>query len=147
MTHDDDVAKVSVVGLGMATQTGVAERMFRALADAGINIQMITTSEIKISVLVDRGAGHGGAAGGARRVRAGEAAGLAEQLRQRRPHEPTAPAAVDVVARLQRMEDLTIDDVELDETQGRVTISQLPDRPGIAAELFEAIAAEGSSST
>ena len=51
---DDSVAKVSVVGLGMAKQTGVAEKMFRALADAGINIQMITTSEIKISVLVSR---------------------------------------------------------------------------------------------
>ena len=38
----------------MATQTGVADRMFRALADAGINIQAITTSEIKISVLVKR---------------------------------------------------------------------------------------------
>ena len=54
VTHDDNVSKVSVVGLGMATQTGVADRMFRALADAGINIQMITTSEIKISVLVAR---------------------------------------------------------------------------------------------
>lgn len=53
-THDDKVAKVSVVGLGMAKQTGVAQKMFRAIADAGINIQMITTSEIKISVLVDR---------------------------------------------------------------------------------------------
>ena len=51
---DDEVSKISVVGLGMATQTGVAERMFRALAEKGINIQMITTSEIKISVLVGR---------------------------------------------------------------------------------------------
>ena len=53
-TYDDDVAKVSVVGLGMATQKGVAGTMFRSLAEKGINIQMITTSEIKISVLVDR---------------------------------------------------------------------------------------------
>ena len=42
VSHDDDVAKISVVGLGMATQTGVAQRMFRALADAGVNILMIT---------------------------------------------------------------------------------------------------------
>ena len=48
------VSKVSIVGLGMATQTGVADRMFRALADEGINIEAITTSEIKISVLVKR---------------------------------------------------------------------------------------------
>ena len=54
VSHDDDVAKVSVVGRGMAQQTGVARRMFHALADAGTNIQMISTSEIKISVLVSR---------------------------------------------------------------------------------------------
>ena len=54
VSHDDDVAKISVVGLGMARQTGVAQRMFRALAEAGVNIEMITTSEIKISVLVAR---------------------------------------------------------------------------------------------
>ncbi len=54
VTHDAEVAKVSVVGLGMRTHTGVAREMFDALAEAGINIQMITTSEIKISVLVAR---------------------------------------------------------------------------------------------
>src|SRR5207344_724198 len=54
VSSDDNVAKISVVGLGMAKQTGVAQKMFRSLADAGINIQMITTSEIKISVLVSR---------------------------------------------------------------------------------------------
>ncbi len=52
ITHDSEVSKVSVVGMNMATQTNVASRMFRALADAGVNIQMITTSEIKISTLV-----------------------------------------------------------------------------------------------
>ncbi len=51
---DDRVAKVSVVGVGMRTHTGVAERMFEALADAKINIQMISTSEIKISCIIDR---------------------------------------------------------------------------------------------
>ena len=56
VNSDETVAKVSVVGLGMARQSGVAHRMFRALADAGVNIQMISTSEIKISVLVERDA-------------------------------------------------------------------------------------------
>jgi aspartate kinase len=51
---DDKVSKVSVVGVGMRTHTGVAEAMFRALADARINIQMISTSEIKISCIIDR---------------------------------------------------------------------------------------------
>ncbi|MFN3370832.1 MAG: aspartate kinase [Sphingomonadaceae bacterium] len=49
---DDAVAKISVVGVGMKSHAGVAVTMFRALADRGINIQAITTSEIKISVLV-----------------------------------------------------------------------------------------------
>jgi aspartate kinase len=48
-----DVAKVSVIGVGMRSHAGVAAQMFRALADKGINIQAITTSEIKISVLID----------------------------------------------------------------------------------------------
>ena len=50
---DDDVAKVSVVGVGMRSHSGVATTMFRALAQEGINIQMISTSEIKISVVID----------------------------------------------------------------------------------------------
>ena len=53
-TYDDDVSMVSVVGLGMATPARRGRKMFRALAEKGINIQMITTSEIKISALVDR---------------------------------------------------------------------------------------------
>ena len=54
VTYDANVAKVSVIGLGMRTHTGVATTMFEAVAAAGINIQMITTSEIKISILIDR---------------------------------------------------------------------------------------------
>jgi len=51
---DQGVAKVSVVGIGMRSHAGVAAQMFKALADEGINIKVITTSEIKISVLIDR---------------------------------------------------------------------------------------------
>jgi aspartate kinase len=51
--RDDEVAKVSVVGVGMKSHAGVAETMFRALADRGVAIQVISTSEIKISVLID----------------------------------------------------------------------------------------------
>lgn len=50
---NDSVAKVSIVGVGMRSHAGVASRMFTALADDRINIQMITTSEIKISVIID----------------------------------------------------------------------------------------------
>lgn len=51
---DTDVSKISVVGIGMRSHAGVAAKMFKVLADEGINIKVITTSEIKISVLVDR---------------------------------------------------------------------------------------------
>ncbi|UWR23437.1 aspartate kinase [Sulfitobacter sp. S190] len=51
---DEGVAKVSVVGIGMRSHTGVAAKMFKVLSDEGINIKVITTSEIKISVLIDR---------------------------------------------------------------------------------------------
>jgi len=51
---DMDVAKVSVVGIGMRSQSGVAAKMFKVLSDEGVNIKVITTSEIKISVLIDR---------------------------------------------------------------------------------------------
>src|SRR5204863_751874 len=48
-----DVAKVSIVGVGMRTHAGIAARMFEVLSNEGINIQMISTSEIKISVVID----------------------------------------------------------------------------------------------
>ncbi len=50
---DETIAKISVVGVGMRSHAGIASTMFRALADEGINIQMISTSEIKVSVVVD----------------------------------------------------------------------------------------------
>ena len=54
---DDDVTKVSIVGAGMQTNAGVAAKMFEALFEADINIQMISTSEIKISVLIEKANG------------------------------------------------------------------------------------------
>jgi len=52
LAHDDNVCKVSVVGVGMRSHAGVAQRMFQTLAAKGINIQVISTSEIKVSVLI-----------------------------------------------------------------------------------------------
>ena len=54
LVADEGVAKVSVVGIGMRSHTGVAAKMFKVLSMEGINIKVITTSEIKISVLIDR---------------------------------------------------------------------------------------------
>jgi len=53
ITGDDKICKVSIIGVGMRSHVGVASSMFRTLAEEGINIQMISTSEIKISVVVD----------------------------------------------------------------------------------------------
>ena len=52
LTADSNVVKVSVIGVGMRSHAGIAQRMFKALAEKGINIQVISTSEIKVSVLI-----------------------------------------------------------------------------------------------
>jgi aspartate kinase len=140
VTHDNKVAKVSVVGLGMEKQTGVARKMFRALADADVNLHMISTSEIKISVLVDQAQG----VTALRTVH--QSFGL-----DKTPASPNLDAggarsasdAVAVVSRLQAMEELTISDIQLDEQQSRLSINGVPDRPGIAADVFDTVSAAG----
>jgi aspartate kinase len=52
VSHDDDIAKVSLVGAGMKSSPGIAAKMFRVLADEGVNIQMISTSTIRISIII-----------------------------------------------------------------------------------------------
>jgi aspartate kinase len=161
VSHDAGVAKISIVGLGMRTHTGVATTMFEALAAAGINIQMITTSEIKISVLVDRASAVSG-------LRAVHRAFLLDQPSESAPPlfaghlgkgagrsamklVPLADADADAASgnedatgpRAGGMEDLVISGVELDESQARVSLFHLPDRPGYAARIFRAIAEAG----
>lgn len=134
------VAKVSVVGLGMAEQIGVADRMFRTLANAGINISMITTSEIKISVLV----GHEQSQEALRAIHAAfelekppEESSVGE-IKQRGDSD-----ALRVFTDLAGMEGLCVDGILLDNNQARITISHIPDEPGIAARTFEKVATEG----
>ncbi len=55
VTHDDDIAKVSLVGAGMKSSPGIAAKMFRVLADEGVNIQMISTSTIRVSIIIPAG--------------------------------------------------------------------------------------------
>src|SRR5204862_2470138 len=54
LLYDDQIGKVSLIGAGMRSHPGVSARFFGALADAGVNIEMISTSEIRISVVVDQ---------------------------------------------------------------------------------------------
>ena len=141
LSYDDHVSKVSIVGLGMSKQTGVAERMFKALADVGINMQMITTSEIKVSALVDKDQG----------VEALRTVHKAFGLEQT-PSGPgsvtvaqkdSASRGIEIISRLQSMEALAVDQIELDESQGRITLRGIPDVAGIAAKLFHEIAQSG----
>jgi len=142
-TCDENVSKISVVGLGMATQPGVAGAMFRALAAKGINIQMITTSEIKISVLVSRESA----------LEALRAVHEAFQLhvppsngKTKGDGDSTSSEAADpekLVSLLQRMEKLVIEAIDLDESQSRVTFVGLPDAPGLAAQTFDNLAKAG----
>jgi aspartate kinase len=141
VSHDDEVAKVSAVGVGMAREEGVAGRMFRALADARINVRMITTSEIKISALVDR-------ADGAAAVAAVHAAFALERPTAGEVDEAVdghgpRPSALEVVRRLEGMEDLAIEDCVLDSSQALLTLIDLPDTPGVAADVFAEVGRAG----
>ena len=144
VSYDDRVSKVSVVGLGMAERTGVAQTMFRSLAEAAINIQMITTSEIKISALVDRDKAE------AALHAVHQAFGLDIESISKAPRpdlmeNATTADVADVLARLRGvdMEELFLDEIILDQQQARVTLSGVPDSPGVAAGIFEEIAAGG----
>jgi aspartate kinase len=147
--HGTNVSKISVVGLGMRSHTGVAAQMFQSLADAGINIGMITTSEIKISTLVSReqcdAATHAVHAGF--RLHEGHAAvppvGRSQGVRNAPEPRGGANLEREVVAQLASMEDIVVSEVCLDIAQARVTIRDLPDTPGIAAQIFSAVAEGG----
>ena len=141
--YEDDVSKLSVVGLGMEDQSGVAEKMFRTLAEKGINILMISTSEIKISALVKR---HD-ALDALRAVHEEfgldrEPPGLKEPS-EIPPHPIASANTVDLIERLQGMEGLLIECISLDDSQARVTLVEIPDTPGLAAQVFAEIAEAG----
>ena len=140
VTHDPDVAKVSIVGSGMVDAEGVAATMFDALSTAKINVHMITTSEIKVSVLVDR-------KNAQKSVEAAHKAfGLDSFVDDSFPGD-VAPVQksdpLEVVRRLEGMEDLAIEDCQLDMSQALVTFMDLPDTPGVAAAVFEEVGRAG----
>jgi aspartate kinase len=155
LQHQEEMSKVSVVGTGMRTHTGVAEKMFAALAAENINMRMITTGDIKISVLVDKADG----------VRALRAVHQAFGLHQPRPGAGSSPGqggsgvfrrrpqavvenglrdtAAMITHHLSSMEDIVVSDVLLTTDQGRITIFNLPDQAGVCSRVFQAVAAAG----
>jgi aspartate kinase len=146
---EDNVSKVSVVGAGMRTHTGVAERFFRALAEADVLVKAVTTGDIKISALVDK-------PDGPRALRALHQAFALDQPRldYSAPSPDTSPghlpdlrellaSDLPVTGRLEAMEDIVVSDLSLDETQGRVTVRNVPAQTRVLSDLFSAIAQAG----
>ncbi len=149
----EDVSKVSIVGTGMRTHSGVAERMFAALTAESINIKMITTGDIKISVLVDR-------ADGGRALKAVHQAFNLQAPRpgagltgdgentdfKDRPLPRGDEAARDLSLATQRltgMEDIVISGVQLNNDYGRITVFDLPNISGNCSRVFQAVATSG----
>ena len=129
MPVNDSVSKISVVGLGMAEKSGVANRMFRRLADAEVNMNIITTSEIKVSALVSRDVSRDAlkivhSEFGLDKI---EPTPGTEEIAERTPLSPA-----EVIERLHGlgMEDLAIDEISLDDTQSLVTLAKVPNKPG-----------------
>jgi len=141
VSHDAELAKVSVVGVGMATAEGVAGRMFSALSREKINVRMITTSEIKISALVDRTDG-AAAVQAVHHAFGLEAEAGGDDVDVSGSHLVKS-SPLDVVRRLEGMEDLAIEDCQLDSSQALVTFTHLPDTPGVAADVFEEVGRAG----
>jgi aspartate kinase len=120
-----DIAKVSISGAGMIGRPGVAAKMFKTLADAGVNIQMISTSEIKVScVIPDKDCDIAIAA-------------LCQEFEISSSTTPSAPA--------KQSHNPPVRGVALDLNQARLAVRQVPDRPGMAAELFGILAAHNIS--
>jgi len=123
-TEERPIAKVSIAGAGMIGRPRVAAEMFKTLADAGINIQMISTSEVKVSCTID-------ATDCDRAVvelcKTFDVANSPIALNSSSPKPPAVRA------------------VALDLNQARLAIRHLPDRPGVAAKLFGLLAEENIS--
>ncbi len=154
VAHEEDVSKVSVVGTGMRTHSGVAETMFAALAAANVNMKMITTGDIKISVLVNKADGvkvlravHQAFHLDRPRPGAGLPGKIAPSTFQRRPEPPLLEAAsrdlVNMTQRLSSMEEIVVSDVLLSTNEGRITVQNLPDQPGNCSRVFQAVASGG----
>ncbi len=131
---DGEIACVSAVGRGMMAHEGVAARMCEALGAEGINVKMITTSEINISVVVD-------SADGERALRAVHAAfDLAHPPAVRPAGESPAGLALSSVG---AMEGYCVQDITCDRGQTELKIRGLVDEPGQAARVLAAIAEAG----
>ncbi|MEH2458691.1 aspartate kinase [Nostoc sp.] len=132
---EHNIAKVSIAGAGMIGRPGVAAKMFATLAEAGVNIQMISTSEVKVSCVVDAAECDRAVAAlrTAFEIEAGEQ-GAGSRGKLLTPNSCTD--AINCVSSPAP----PVRGVALDLNQARLAIRQLPDRPGMAAKLFGLLA-------
>ena len=128
VTVEANVAKISIIGVGMIGRAGVAAQMFSALAAAGINIQMISTSEIKISCVI-------AATDGEAAIKA-----LQETF-----DVPLQLHLSDTVITENTAKSPPVRGVALDRNRARIAVQQVPDRPGMAAKIFEQLSAQNIS--
>jgi len=117
---EQNIAKVSIAGAGMIGRPGVAAQMFATLAEAGVNIQMISTSEVKVSCVID--------------AQDGDRAIIA--LRKAFEIETPLHSQLPTPSSLSTHNSPPVRGVALDLNQARLAIRQVPDRPGMAAQLF-----------
>ena len=124
---DDHTAKISIAGAGMIGRPGVAAKMFSCLAAAGVNIQLISTSEVKVSCTID----------GVDCDRAIAALCAAFEVAS----SPLAPSPASQAPSRYPL----VRGVALDTKQAQVAIRYVPDQPGMAARIFQGLADQGVS--
>ncbi|MEH2261105.1 aspartate kinase [Nostoc sp.] len=138
---EHNIAKVSIAGAGMIGRPGVAAKMFATLAEAGVNIQMISTSEVKVSCVVDAAECDRAVTAlcTAFEIKVGDK-GTRGQGGQGRIIEKTSPLSPHSPLSALSSSSFPVRGVALDLNQARLAIRQLPDRPGMAAKLFGLLA-------
>ncbi len=124
----DHIAKISIAGAGMIGRPGVAAGMFSALAEASVNIQMISTSEVKVSCTV-----------------AAAECDRAIQTLCRHFNVTTSPARLDQDAAAKTQHLPPVRGAALDLEQAQLAIRHVPDQPGLAARIFQILADRGVS--
>jgi aspartate kinase len=121
---EEDVAKISISGAGMIGRPGIAAKMFQTLANSNINIEMISTSEIKVSCLI--------------KSRDGQLAleNLMNAFEIYSNREITIPYSRELPA---------VRGVALDDNQSKIAVKNVPNRPGTSAQIFALLAAKNIS--
>lgn len=118
---DDNIAKIAISGAGIIGRPGIAAKMFQSLSDGGINIKMISTSEVKVSCVIDR-------------TECDRAAAILCQVFE------IDSSALPTVSTTDKTDNPAVRSVALDHHKARVAVIHVPDSPGKAAQIFSILA-------